>query len=64
MTNLPYGLMEALVADHQRELHQMATGWRLRRDRRRPVRRNSPTDGHVVRELPPTVPEVSTQAAA
>jgi hypothetical protein len=56
MTNLPYGLMATLVADHQRELHQMASRWRLRRDRRRPAQPNSPGEGRVFRDLSPNIP--------
>jgi hypothetical protein len=36
MTNLPYGLMETLVADHQRELQDFASRRRVVRRRRNP----------------------------
>jgi hypothetical protein len=58
MTNLPYGLMEALVADHQRELHQMASRWRLRRrrgGRNFPVPANLPGEGRASRDLSPNI---------
>ena len=54
MTNLPYGLMETLVADHQRELHQMASRWRLRRDRRRTPAEPA-VERRVHREVAPQV---------
>jgi hypothetical protein len=51
MNNLPYGLMEALVADHQRELQEFASRRRvLRRRRIEPA-----VDDRVIYDVPPDI---------
>jgi hypothetical protein len=59
MTNLPYGLMESLVADHQRELQDFASRRRLRRRQRS----QPPTEARAVRDGPPKIAEQLRGAA-
>jgi hypothetical protein len=58
MTNLPYGLMETLVADHQRELQEFASRRRLLRRRRITVTEPA-VEARVFRDIPPQVAEAA-----
>jgi hypothetical protein len=63
MTNLPFGMMETLVAHHQRELQDFASRRRLLR--RRSFDTTEPAvEARVFRDIPPQVAESGAAAAA